>query len=77
MAVTKNNYVRLKEEADIETVISYLQIPVTKKGCNYFIPCPNPDHADKHATNCYFKKIYCIRVFTIIAHNLRELVKIK
>lgn len=63
MAVTKNNYVRLKEEADIETVISYLQIPVTKKGCNYFIPCPNPDHADKHATNCYFKSgwnnVYC------------------
>lgn len=58
-----NNYQRLKEEADIATVIAHLQIPVTKRGNAYFIPCPNPNHQDDHATNCYFKEgwnnVYC------------------
>lgn len=52
---TKNDYRRLKDEADIASVIAYLNIPVKKMGCNYFIPCPHPDHADQHPTNCYFR----------------------
>lgn len=59
----KNNYARLKNEADISNVIGALGIPVTKKGSAYFIPCPNPAHNDQHATNCYFKEgwnnVYC------------------
>lgn len=52
---TKNDYRRLKDEADIAAVIAYLNIPVKKMGYNYFIPCPHPDHADQHPTNCYFR----------------------
>ena len=59
----KNNFYRLKQEADIAAVISYLQIPVQKKGSSYFIQCPLPEHNDKHATNCYYKdgwnNVYC------------------
>lgn len=58
-----NNYQRLKDEANIALVIQHLQIPVTKKGAAYFIPCPNPNHLDEHATNCYYKdgwnNVYC------------------
>lgn len=55
--------VRLKEEANIGVVLSELGIPCTKKGFNYFLVCPNPEHNDRHATNCYFKdgwnNVYC------------------
>jgi hypothetical protein len=34
---TKNDYRRLKDEADIAAVIAYLNIPVKKMGYNYFI----------------------------------------
>ena len=51
-----NDIRRLKDEADIEKVISYLGIPVNKKGSAYFVLCPRKEHDDTHATNCYFKK---------------------
>ena len=60
-----NNYQRLKEEADIETVVNALSIPTYNKGQNIFIHCPLPDHNDKNPTNCYFKRgwnnVYCSR----------------
>lgn len=60
---TRNDYKRLKEEADIGMVISYLNIPVQKKGVNYFLSCPNPAHNDEHPNNCYYKdgwnNVYC------------------
>lgn len=58
-----NNYQRLKEEADIAMVVNSLQIPATRRGSAWFIPCPNPGHSDEHATNCYYKdgwnNVYC------------------
>lgn len=51
----KNDINRLKDEADIETVIDYLGIEKTVRGSATFILCPLPSHADTHATNCYFK----------------------
>jgi len=58
-----NNYQRLKEEADIAAVVDSLQIPVTRRGSAWFLPCPNPGHTDEHATNCYYKdgwnNVYC------------------
>ena len=61
--MAKNNYARLKQEADIETVVNYLGIPVRRKGTSCFLLCPLPQHADRHATNCYFKpgwnNLYC------------------
>ena len=58
-----NNYQRLKEEADIALVVDSLQIPVTRRGSAWFLPCPNPAHTDEHATNCYYKdgwnNVYC------------------
>lgn len=60
---TKNDYRRLKEEADIGMVLSYLNIPVQRKGVNYFLPCPQPSHTDEHPNNCYYKdgwnNVYC------------------
>lgn len=60
---TKNDFRRLKEEADIGMVLSYLNIPVQRKGVNYFLPCPNPSHSDEHPNNCYYKdgwnNVYC------------------
>ena len=61
--MAKNNYARFKQEADIETVVNYLGIKVTRKGSAYFVLCPLPEHEDRHATNCYFKSgwnnLYC------------------
>lgn len=61
---TKNDYRRLKDEADIAAVIEYLHIPVKKMGYNYFISCPHPDHNDSHPTNCYYREgwnnVYCM-----------------
>ena len=57
------DYRRLKEEADIARVVEHLGIKTAQKGSAYFILCPNPEHDDKHATNCYFKRgwnnVYC------------------
>lgn len=47
---------RLISEVRIFDVVNYLGIPYQKRGCNYFISCPSPEHNDKHATNCYFKE---------------------
>ena len=63
IAMAKNNYARLKQEADIEAVVNYLGIPVRRKGTSCFLLCPLPGHTDRHATNCYFKpgwnNLYC------------------
>ena len=42
--MSKNEYARLKEEADIARVVQYLGIEVSKKGSAYFIHCPLPEH---------------------------------
>lgn len=59
----KNDYARLKEEADIETVVEYLGLETHRKGSAFFITCPLPGHRDEHPTNCYFKSgwnnVYC------------------
>lgn len=59
----KNDIYRLKEEADISNVLSYLGTPVVQKGSAYFLRCPQPDHDDARATNCYFRQgwnnVYC------------------
>lgn len=59
----KEKLYRLKDEADISKVVDFLGINTRKVGSAYFVPCPNPDHIDKHATNCYFKmgwnNVYC------------------
>lgn len=53
---------RLKEEADIKTVVDALGIPVERKGMNYFLRCPSPEHDDTNPS-AYFKdgwnNIYC------------------
>lgn len=53
---------RLKEEADIKMVVEALGIPVEKKGANYFLRCPSPEHSDSNPS-AYFKEgwnnIYC------------------
>lgn len=46
---------RLISEVNILDVVNYLGIPFQKRGSNYFIHCPSPEHNDQHATNCYFK----------------------
>lgn len=53
--MSKNNIQRLKDEADIASVIAYLGIETKKKGSCTFILCPNPEHDDTHPDNCYFK----------------------
>ena len=53
--MSKNNIQRLKDEADIASVIAYLGIETKRKGSCTFILCPNPGHDDKHPDNCYFK----------------------
>lgn len=53
--MSKNNIHRLKDEADIASVISYLGIPTHRKGNCTFILCPRPDHRDVHPNNCYYK----------------------
>lgn len=53
--MSKNNIQRLKDEADIASVISYLGIPTHRKGSCTFILCPRPGHDDQHPTNCYYK----------------------
>lgn len=61
--MSKNDYARLKKEADIAQVVQWLGLEVNKKGSAFFIHCPLPDHNDQHATNCYFREgwnnIYC------------------
>lgn len=68
--MAKNNYARLKQEADIEAVVNYLGIAVRRKGSSCFVLCPLPNHADRHATNCYFKpgwnNLYCTACGTAI-----------
>ena len=63
MGRNKNDYARLKQEADIGAVIQYLGLEVHQKGSAYFIQCPLPEHNDQHPTNCYFKEgwnnVYC------------------
>lgn len=54
--MSKNNIQRLKDEADIASVISYLGIPTFHKGASTFILCPRPEHKDEHPTNCYYKE---------------------
>lgn len=58
-----NDYRRLKDEADIESVIDYLGIPVYGRGRNKFVKCPLPEHDDQHPTNCHFQSgwnnLYC------------------
>ena len=53
--MSKNNIQRLKDEADIASVIAYLGIPTHRKGACTFILCPRPDHDDAHPTNSYYK----------------------
>lgn len=60
----KNDIRRLKEEADIRTVVDYCGLRYgRKKGPAQFVECPNPAHSDEHPTNAYFKEhwntIYC------------------
>lgn len=61
--MAKYNFPRLKREADIEQVLSYLGEKTYRKGANIFIHCPIPTHHDEHPTNCFFKKgdanLYC------------------
>jgi len=61
--MSKNDFRRLKEEADIAAVVTSLGIQVTKRGSNNFILCPMPDHDDKNPRNCYFRNgwnnVYC------------------
>lgn len=59
-----NDYRRLKEEADIRTVVDYCGIEKGKRiGSAQFVKCPNPDHEDEHPTNAYYRDgwntIYC------------------
>ena len=60
----KNNYRKLKEEADIRAVIDYCGIQRGKRvGSANFVQCPNPNHDDKHPTNAYYREgwntIFC------------------
>lgn len=59
----KNNIGRLKDEADIQSVVSYLGLEVTRRGSAFFILCPLPQHEDHNPTNCFFKSgdhaLYC------------------
>ena len=59
----KRDIDRIKEEADVDAVLHQMGIPVVKRGAYYFLHCPCPDHADEHATNCYYKDgwtgVYC------------------
>ena len=54
---------KLKENADIMSVLDDLGVNYKLHGDNYFLYCPNPDHIDNHPTNCYFKRdwnnVYC------------------
>ena len=58
-----NNFRRLKEEANIDTVVHFLGLRPIRKGTAFFIRCPLPEHPDTHPTNCYYKKgwnnVYC------------------
>ena len=45
----------LISRVNILDVVDYLGISYQKRGSNYFIHCPSPEHNDQHATNCYFK----------------------
>lgn len=60
----KNDFRRLKEEANIESVVDYIGLKKGKRvGSAQFVLCPNPNHADAHPTNAYYRKgwntIYC------------------
>lgn len=46
---------RLIQEVNILDVVNYLGIACHKRGGNYFLLCPSPEHNDTHATNCYCK----------------------
>ena len=46
---------RLIQDVNILDVVNYLGIVCHKKGSNYFLLCPSPEHNDTHATNCYCK----------------------
>ena len=54
MGEVKNNYSRLKEEADIKMVVESLGLAYQKKGSCYFLSCPNPEHNDSNPS-AYFK----------------------
>lgn len=58
----ESNLKRLKDEADIKAVVEALGIPYRRKGANYFMHCPAPDHQDSDPS-AYFKagwnNIYC------------------
>lgn len=60
----KNDIRRLKEEADIRTVVDYCGIRKGRRiGGAQFVICPNPGHDDVHPTNAYYRDgwntIYC------------------
>lgn len=60
----KNDYRRLKEEADIRSVVDYCGIEKGRRiGSAQFVKCPNPNHEDSHPTNAYYRDgwntIYC------------------
>ncbi len=52
----KNNINRLKDEANIQSVLDYFGISYKRSGSSYFLLCPNPTHSDTKANNCYFKE---------------------
>lgn len=45
----------LIDDVNILDVVDYLGIECHKRGSNYFMLCPSPNHDDTHATNCYCK----------------------
>ncbi len=52
----RNDYRRLKAEADIRAVVEYCGIRFGKRSGNaQFVACPNPEHDDQHPTNAYFR----------------------
>lgn len=64
MSQNKNDFRRLKENADIRAVIEYCGIRRGRRvGTANFVQCPNPKHDDKHPTNAYYRDgwntIYC------------------
>lgn len=51
----------INENVSLQDICADFGIPLTKRGRYTFLPCPNPNHNDKNATNCYIKNnnIYC------------------
>lgn len=51
-----NDFRRLKEEADIRSVVDYCGIQKGRRiGGAQFVVCPNPEHEDTHPTNAYYR----------------------